>query len=115
MSYRVTRALFISVSMFALSLPAVLAQQEQADPKSQPPDPTAKQTLDKEQKKKIKKTLKELDTPYKQWLNEDVVYIISPEERQCLSATRDQRRARTIHRAILAAPQRQSGLARQRV
>jgi GWxTD domain-containing protein len=41
----------------------------------------APQKLDKEQKKKLKKTLKELDTPYKQWLNEDVVYIISPEER----------------------------------
>ncbi|MGH9702116.1 MAG: GWxTD domain-containing protein, partial [Candidatus Acidiferrales bacterium] len=26
--------------------------------------------------------MKELDTPYKKWLNEDVVYIISPEERQ---------------------------------
>ena len=25
--------------------------------------------------------MKELDTPYKTWLNEDVVYIISPEER----------------------------------
>jgi GWxTD domain-containing protein len=56
------------------------AQQAQA-----PPDPAAApapQKLDKEQKKKLKKTLKELDTPYKQWLNEDVVYIISPEERQ---------------------------------
>ncbi|HWW19011.1 MAG TPA: GWxTD domain-containing protein [Candidatus Saccharimonadales bacterium] len=30
----------------------------------------------------MKKTLKELDTQYKQWLNEDVIYIISPEERQ---------------------------------
>ena len=29
----------------------------------------------------MKKTLKELDTPYKTWLNEDVVYIITPEER----------------------------------
>jgi GWxTD domain-containing protein len=37
--------------------------------------------MDKEQKRKMKKTLKELDTPYKQWLNEDVVYIIAPEER----------------------------------
>jgi GWxTD domain-containing protein len=93
MSYRVTRALFISVSMFSLSLPAVLAQQEQADPKSQPSDPTAKQTLDKAQKKKIKKTLKELDTPYKQWLNEDVVYIISPEERNAFGqlATNEER------------------------
>ncbi len=56
------------------------AQQAQA-----PPDPTAApapQKLDKEQKKKLRKTLKELDTPYKQWLNEDVVYIISPAERQ---------------------------------
>ncbi len=40
------------------------------------------QKLDKEQKKKLRKTLKELDTPYKQWLNEDVIYIISPAERQ---------------------------------
>ncbi len=44
--------------------------------------PPPLQKLDKEQKKKLKKTLKELDTPYKQWLNEDVIYIISPEERQ---------------------------------
>jgi len=29
----------------------------------------------------MKKTLKELDGPYKTWLNEDVVYIISPDER----------------------------------
>jgi GWxTD domain-containing protein len=36
----------------------------------------------KDQKKKMKKTLKELDTPYKQWLSEDVIYIISPAERQ---------------------------------
>jgi len=43
--------------------------------------PAVPQKMDKEQKRKMKKTLKELDTPYKQWLNEDVVYIISPEER----------------------------------
>src|ERR1700745_1476537 len=44
--------------------------------------PAVPQKMDKEQRKKLKKTLKELDTPYKQWLNEDVIYIISPEERQ---------------------------------
>src|SRR6201992_3685115 len=93
MSYRVSRALFISASAFALSLPAVLAQQEQADPKAQQVDPTAKQSLDKAQKKKIRTTLKELDTPYKQWLNEDVVYIISPEERNAFGqlATNEER------------------------
>src|SRR5579863_8231983 len=54
------------------------AQGEAADP-NQPPAQNKK--LTKEQKQKIKHTLKELDTPYKTWLSEDVVYIISPEER----------------------------------
>src|SRR6267142_1990554 len=57
--------------------PALLAQDAR-----DPNPPPAPQKLDKEQKRKLKKTLKELDTPYKQWLNEDVVYIISPEERR---------------------------------
>jgi len=66
-------------AMVFLSLPPALAQQAQApDPSAAPPQ---NQKLTKEQKQKIKKTLKELDTPYKTWLNEDVVYIISPEER----------------------------------
>jgi GWxTD domain-containing protein len=65
----------------------MLAQGEQSQSPAQAPvDPTAAppplKKLDKEQKRKLKKTLKELDTPYKQWLNEDVIYIISPEERQ---------------------------------
>src|ERR1700704_1589212 len=77
---RVARTLFTSLSLLALAMPGVRAQQEQPAPQQQ--DPTARQGLDKAQKKKIRKTLKELDTPYKEWLNEDVVYIISPEERQ---------------------------------
>ena len=37
----------------------------------------------KEQKKKSdRKLLKELDSPYRKWLEEDVVYIITPEERR---------------------------------
>ena len=76
---RVARTLFTSLSLLALTLPGVRAQQEQADPAAARSH--RQQTLDKAQKKKIRKTLKELDTPYKQWLNEDVVYIISPEER----------------------------------
>jgi GWxTD domain-containing protein len=74
---RVARALFASLFSLAFTIPSVNAQQAQ-DPTAAP----APQKLDKEQKKKIKKTLKELDTPYKQWLSEDVIYIISPEERQ---------------------------------
>jgi len=88
---RVGRTLFTSLSLLTLALPVVRAQQEQPAPQQQ--DPTAHQNLDKAQKKKIRKTLKELDTPYKQWLNEDVVYIISPEERNAFGqlATNEER------------------------
>jgi GWxTD domain-containing protein len=73
---RVVRTGFALLFSLSITIPPVPAQEKQ--------DPTATpqpQTLNKEQKKKLKKTLKELDTPYKQWLNEDVIYIISPEER----------------------------------
>lgn len=50
------------------------------DDKSAKPDQSKPvQPLTKEQQKKLQK---ELATPYKKWLNEEVVYIISPEERQ---------------------------------
>jgi len=71
---RTTALSFLSLAIFAPPLPA----QDAQDPKAAP----APQKLDKQQKRKLKKSLKELDTPYKQWLNEDVVYIIAPEERQ---------------------------------
>ena len=89
--FRVARTLFTSLSLVTLAMPVVRAQQEQPAPQQQ--DPTAHQNLDKAQKKKIRKTLKELDTPYKQWLNEDVVYIISPEERNAFGqlATNEER------------------------
>ncbi len=73
---RVVRALVVSVFSFAINMPSVSAQQAQ-DPGAAP----VPQKIDKEQKRKIKRTLKELDSQYRQWLNEDVIYIISPEER----------------------------------
>lgn len=73
----------LSVSIFAASLiltPAYSQQEQVKDPKTQDPTaPPAKPT--KEQKKKLGKAFKELDKQYKEWLNEDVVYIIAPEER----------------------------------
>jgi GWxTD domain-containing protein len=75
------------VGAFIIALFAVASSssptraQEAKDPNAAAPVP-AQQKLSKEQKRKIKKTLKELDTPYRQWLEEDVVYIIAPEERQ---------------------------------
>ena len=64
-------------SFVFLTLPVYPQQGQDQNPAPAPTD----QKLTKEQKQKLKKTLKELDTPYKTWLNEDVVYIISPAER----------------------------------
>jgi GWxTD domain-containing protein len=82
------RGLSVCLSAIALlSIPSALSARQSQDPSVQDQSGTGQnpipqnQKLTKEQKQKIRKTLKELDTPYKVWLNEDVVYIISPEER----------------------------------
>src|ERR671922_1145174 len=77
---RVSRAVAASVFLLAICLPVAFAQQVQ-DPQQDPNAMPAPKKLDKETKKKMRQTLKELDNAYKQWLNEDVVYIITPEER----------------------------------
>jgi GWxTD domain-containing protein len=77
---RVIRTLIATAFSFAILIPDVSAQQAQ-DPTLPPPPQTLTKEQRKEQKQKARKTLKELDSQYKQWLNEDVVYIISPEER----------------------------------
>jgi GWxTD domain-containing protein len=73
---RVVRTLFVSIFSIAIAVPTVSAQQGQ-DPGTTP----VPQKLDKEAKRKMKRTLKELDSAYRQWLSEDVTYIISPDER----------------------------------
>jgi len=75
--FRKFAAFLTSFVLLALPVPAQQAQ----DPSTPPTDIPQNQKLTKQQKQKLKKTLKELDTPYKTWLNEDVVYIITPEER----------------------------------
>src|SRR5580704_1048913 len=82
---RVVRTLVASFFSLAIAIPPINAHpqpQGEAKPAQDPNAAPVAQKLDKEQKKKMKKTLKELDTPYKQWLSEDVIYIISPAERQ---------------------------------
>jgi GWxTD domain-containing protein len=68
------------LTAYVLLLVPVAGQQAQA-PDPNPQAPPQAQKLSKEQKQKLKKTLKELDNSFKTWLNEDVTYIISPEER----------------------------------
>src|SRR6266849_5167675 len=73
---RAVRTLIASMFLFAIAILPVFGQQtrEQGAPPTQ-------QKPDKETKRKMKRTLKELDSAYRQWLTEDVTYIISPEER----------------------------------
>jgi len=74
------RKVTASLTAYVLMLLPVAGQQAQA-PDPNPPAPPQNQKLTKDQKQKMKKTLKELDNSFKTWLNEDVTYIISPEER----------------------------------
>ena len=74
---RVSRTVIASLFALAISLSPLSAQQGGLDPNATP----VPKKLDKETKRKMRKTLKELDSAYRQWLTEDVTYIISPEER----------------------------------
>ena len=74
------RKVTAGLTAYVLLLLPVAGQQAQA-PDPNPPAIPQNQKLTKDQKQKMKKTLKELDNSFKTWLNEDVVYIISPEER----------------------------------
>jgi GWxTD domain-containing protein len=75
------KSLSITVSIAAFTL---LAEPVFAAKKTQPAEPretVAKPMSDKEKRKREDKLRKELETPYRKWLNEDVGYIITDEER----------------------------------
>jgi GWxTD domain-containing protein len=80
MTFRKLSAIAGVCSLLSLPLPAQQSQPSQ-DPGAGSSQIPQNQKLSKQQKQKMKKTLKELDTPYRTWLEEDVVYIITPEER----------------------------------
>src|SRR5580693_2674005 len=86
---RVIRTLIATAFSLAILIPGVPAQQvpQVQDPTNPPPAQTLTKEQRKARKEKARKTLKELDSQYKQWLNEDVVYIISPSEREAFLDT----------------------------
>ena len=64
------------ISLFSVAGYARQSSQDQAPkPADKKPDPNQK-------KKSDRKLMKELDTPYKKWLQEDVLYIITDEEKK---------------------------------
>ena len=73
----------LSISCLSLSLLLgiyAVAQDKKKSDASQR-ETVARPMTEKERKKKEEKLRKELETPYRKWLNEDVAYIISDEER----------------------------------
>jgi len=75
------------LSIFGLSLSTLLsigvfaAPQKQDKKSATPRETVARPMTEKERRKKEEKLRKELETPYRKWLNEDVAYIITDEER----------------------------------
>jgi GWxTD domain-containing protein len=74
----------LRLSVFCVLLSAALFLL--AAPQSNPPAEPQRETLahplsEKEKKRNEEKLRKELETPYRKWLNEDVAYIITQEER----------------------------------
>ncbi|MGA7187593.1 MAG: GWxTD domain-containing protein [Candidatus Acidiferrales bacterium] len=82
MRFGVKVFLFAALACGLVCVPGAFAQGEsQQNPQPDQNDKkTAKQAA-KQRSKRDKDLFNELDSQYKKWLNEDVVYIISPEER----------------------------------
>jgi GWxTD domain-containing protein len=73
------------VALAVYGIVAVPTSLRAADKKSNTPDPNretvAKPLSEKERRRREEKLRKELEGPYRKWLNEDVFYIITDEER----------------------------------
>jgi len=74
------------VAATAVATPAALNEVPQAAPdamldQAAPPQPQVQDLTDKERKAREQAVRPELQTPYRKWLNEDVAYIITNEER----------------------------------
>lgn len=77
------KSFFVFCCVYSLLLPqqAVLAAKKDKDKDAQDRETVAKPLTEKEKKRREKELKKELEGPYKQWLNVDVTYIITDEER----------------------------------
>src|SRR5579871_3227674 len=78
---RAARLWIFSGSLVILVSGVLLSAADQKSSTPAPRDTVAKPLSEKERKKKEEKLRKELETPYRKWLNEDVSYIITDEER----------------------------------
>jgi GWxTD domain-containing protein len=75
------KRVFVGLCAAGLFLVPVSAQNKK-DKSSEQSETVAKPLTDKQRKQQQEKLRKELETPYKKWLDQDVVYIISDEEKK---------------------------------
>jgi GWxTD domain-containing protein len=84
---RLPRLLISCLSLVVCGWPNSAQAQDQAKQSTDKPaaaparETVAKPLTEKERKRKEAKLRKELEAPYRKWLNEDVVYIITDEEK----------------------------------
>src|SRR5580704_15891260 len=79
---RCGRVFFIGILVAAFGcVELAYAQGESQNPQNPPADQNSAKKSAKQRAKSDKELKKELDSQYRKWLDEDVVYIISPEER----------------------------------
>jgi GWxTD domain-containing protein len=79
---RATRlSIFCVLLAIAVCLLAADQQADKTASKDQQRETVAKPLTEKERKRREQRLKKELETPYRKWLNEDVTYIITDEER----------------------------------
>ena len=78
-----TRLSILGISLSVLLGLSLANPQDDTKKKKSAPqsDTNARPMTEKERKAKLKRQQDELATPYKKWLNEDVTYIITDEER----------------------------------
>jgi GWxTD domain-containing protein len=78
------KATRLPIPLIGCALAVCLMSAQQKSGTSKPPEQretVAKPLTEKEKKKREDKLRKELMTPYRKWLNEDVTYLITDEER----------------------------------
>ncbi|MBM3811286.1 MAG: GWxTD domain-containing protein [Acidimicrobiia bacterium] len=67
--------------LLATTLPLTQAADKKAQQNNQQRETVAKPLSEKEKRRREERLRKELETPFRKWLNEDVAYIITDEER----------------------------------
>src|SRR5579872_5498362 len=75
--------LIVASVIGAYVLPGVSrgAQDDSANPDATTTITTTNKKLTREERRRQKAIQKEMESPYKKWLSEEVAYIITPEER----------------------------------